>query len=160
MAQEKIYFDGHLVNFSSSNGYPTIWNGKQNVLVHRLQWEKHFGEIPKGFVIHHKDENKLNWNIENLELLPMNKHGKHHALKNKLGKSNKGKIKRHNSGFCKGATPIKLIKNNECLYFESVTKASEFLNVKQIGDVSRVLTGKRKTIKGWRCEYAVTRETV
>lgn len=86
-------------------------------------------------------------------MLPRNEHNKYHAFKNKLGKSNKGKIKHHDSGFCKGATPIKLIKDDKCLYFESVTKASVFLGVSKISDVSRVLTGKYKSIKGWKCEY-------
>lgn len=153
---ERVYFDGRLVNFSSSTGYPTIWDGSSNKLVHRLQWEKYYGAIPEGYQVHHKDENKLNWSIDNLELLPDTEHHRQHAIKNGLGKSNKGKLKLHSSGFCKGATPIKLIKNDEVLSFQSVTLAARFLGVKKVGDISRVLTGKRKTVKGWRCEYATT----
>lgn len=37
-------------------------------------WEKHFGEIPKGYLIHHKDRNALNDNIENLELMSRAEH--------------------------------------------------------------------------------------
>ena len=33
--------------------------------LHRKIWEDNFGEIPKGFVIHHKDGNRSNNTIEN-----------------------------------------------------------------------------------------------
>lgn len=146
------YYDGYLVNFSSSNGYPTIFVNGKNILLHRYVWEKNFGEIPKGYEIHHKDKNKLNWSIDNLELIEIEKHHRKHAIENGLGKSNKGRLKKHNSGFCKGATAIVLIKNGEVLKFRSVTEAAKFLNVKNVGDVSRVLTGNRKTIHGYKCE--------
>ena len=37
-------------------------------------WEKHFGEIPEGYIIHHKDKNALNDNIENLALMSRAEH--------------------------------------------------------------------------------------
>ena len=58
--------------------YPAIFLNGKNVHIHRLEWEKYNGAIPKGFIIHHKDENKLNWNIENLEMIKRSEHiGKH-----------------------------------------------------------------------------------
>ena len=150
------YYDGHLINFSSSNGYPSIFVDGKNVLLHRYVWEKFNGKIPKGFQVHHKDKNKRNWSIENLELVEISQHLRKHAVENGLGKGNKGKLKLHSSGFCEGAKSVKLIKGNECKIFESVTATAIFLNVKNIGDVSRVLTGKRKTIHGWECYYVTT----
>lgn len=41
-------------------------------------WEKHFGEIPKGHIVHHKDRDALNDNIENLELMSRAKHLNEH----------------------------------------------------------------------------------
>ena len=149
-----IYYDGYLINFSSSSKYPTIFVNGKNVLLHRYMWEKYNGEIPKGYQIHHKDKNRLNYDIDNLELVKTEIHHRNHAIENGLGKSNKGKLKTYSSGFCKGATPIYLQKDNEKLFFESVTQAAKFLNVKKVGDISRVLTGKRKTVKGWNCYYA------
>jgi hypothetical protein len=151
---EKIYYDSYLVNFSSSNSYPTIWVNGRNTLLHRYVWEKYNGEIPEGYVIHHKDRNKRNYDISNLELKKVSDHHRDHAIENGLGKGNKGKLKLHSSGFCKGATPVILIKDDEVKRFDSVTLASKFLGVKKAGGVSRVLTGKRKTVKGWRCYYA------
>ena len=154
MAQEKRYYDGYLINFSSSNGYPTIWNGKKNVLLHRYIWEKYYGKIPDGFEIHHKDRNRTNYDINNLELISVHEHHKKHAMDNNLGLCNKGKLKIHSSGFCDGAKKVLLIKNEVQLQFESVTACAKYLNVKNISDISRVLTGKRKSIHGWRCVYA------
>lgn len=37
-------------------------------------WEKHNGKIPKGYLIHHKDKNPLNDNIENLEIMTRAEH--------------------------------------------------------------------------------------
>lgn len=147
------HYDGYLVNFSSSNGYPTIFVNGKNVLLHRYVWEKHFGKIPEGYEIHHKDKNRLNYSIDNLELTEIKEHHRQHAIENGLGKSNEGKLKTHCSGFCKGATPVVLTKGKCVLKFQSVTDAARFLKVKNISDVSRVLTGKRKTIHGYICEY-------
>lgn len=49
-----------------------IWNDKgehKQVLVHRLVYMAHVGDIPKGMQVNHKDENKANNCVENLELL-------------------------------------------------------------------------------------------
>ena len=146
-------YDGHKINFSSSSGYPTVFVNGKNVLLHRYVWEKFNGKIPNGFQIHHKDENKMNWNVENLELIDVSEHHKFHAIENGLAKSNRGVLKKHSSGFCEGAKGVILYRENETLEFDSVTQVAKFLCVKKVSDVSRVLTGKRKTIKGWGCKY-------
>lgn len=43
---------------------PRTW-----VFKHRMIWEQHHGEIPKGYVIIFADENKLNTDIENLRMI-------------------------------------------------------------------------------------------
>lgn len=55
-------------------------NGKRPRL-HVYIWEKHNGERPKGFDIHHKDHNKDNNDISNLVLVSSSNHTKHHAIK-------------------------------------------------------------------------------
>jgi len=64
----------------SSNGY--IMFGKKSFL-HRQVWESVFGPIPPGFDIHHKDGNKLNNSIENLESLPHFEHLSLHMKSNR-----------------------------------------------------------------------------
>lgn len=62
----KIYLDG--------KGYPSIWLGDKNLRVHRLVYKDNFGDIPKGFVVHHKDEDVMNWSPQNLEALSKAEH--------------------------------------------------------------------------------------
>jgi len=62
------------------NGYSKIlFNGKY-ILEHHLNWciANNFLYIPKGMVVHHKNEDKLDNNPENLVLLPNNYHTKLH----------------------------------------------------------------------------------
>lgn len=45
-------------------------------------------EIPNGYVVHHKDGDKLNDDLGNLEVIPSRVHRRHHMLGNKLGIGN------------------------------------------------------------------------
>lgn len=47
--------------------------------LHVYVWQKYNGEVPKGYHVHHKDENKDNNDISNLELLKAYDHLSHHA---------------------------------------------------------------------------------
>lgn len=49
------------------------------IRAHRWVWEYHYGEIPKGYHIHHIDDNKSNNEIKNLLMLTAYAHLKHHA---------------------------------------------------------------------------------
>lgn len=46
--------------------------------LHRTVWQYHNGAIPKGYHVHHKDENKSNNSIENLELVKAEEHSRYH----------------------------------------------------------------------------------
>lgn len=46
---------------------------------HRVIYERHIGEIPPGWVVHHKDGNKANNSIDNLEAMPRAEHQRLHA---------------------------------------------------------------------------------
>lgn len=146
------YYDGHLINHSSNTGYPTIWiNGKNNLL-HRYVWEKHHGKIPKGYQIHHIDGDKSNYELSNLEIIKIGDHQRIHALVNGLGKSNKGRPKRHQSGFCDAAKSVKLTKDNKEIFFLSESEAVRFLGLKSVTSITNVLHGKSKTARGWKVE--------
>lgn len=47
-------------------------------LAHQWVWMNHFGDIPEGYHIHHKDHDKSNNDIENLEMLSPSDHLKKH----------------------------------------------------------------------------------
>lgn len=66
------FYEGHKVYMNGD--YPAVFIDGKNQHVHRLEWIKHHGAIPEGCIVHHKDENKTNWNIDNLELLKRSEH--------------------------------------------------------------------------------------
>lgn len=47
--------------------------------LHRAVWEYHNGEIPQGYDIHHKDHDRSNNQIDNLELLVRRQHHSRHS---------------------------------------------------------------------------------
>jgi len=61
---------------SSNCGYNT------SNLTHWASWESIHGEIPKGYVIHHRDHFYLNNDPDNLEAMTARDHSKHHRLDN------------------------------------------------------------------------------
>lgn len=62
-----------------TDGYIQITSGpNKGKLLHRLIYEEHYGSIPKGFCIHHLDNDKTNCNPENLMLLSKSNHHKLH----------------------------------------------------------------------------------
>lgn len=148
----KQYHKGHPINWSSKAGYPTVWVNNKNTLVHRLVWEEHNGEIPDGMDVHHKNGNKHDYSIDNLELISRTEHHRLHALKHGLGKGNLGKPKNHQSGYCGLARAIKLTKGDEVLHFNSVSETARYLD-RSPSDVCRVAKGIRNTIHGWEVEY-------
>ena len=58
---------------------------RKHMPVHRFLYEQVYGPIPKGYHIHHKDENKLNNSLNNLEMLSNSDHRRLHNLDNKWG---------------------------------------------------------------------------
>lgn len=78
---EVKYFNG--IKFTKQKtGYYTVKIDGKTMLLHRYIWEYYNGAIPSGCVIHHKDEDKSNNNIDNLECLLNEKHSTYHG-KNK-----------------------------------------------------------------------------
>lgn len=69
----KIKGKGYLKHHLDKDGYLryAIFSRKTtyNLRVHRVVWEIFNGKIPEGMTVDHIDGNKLNNNIENLQLL-------------------------------------------------------------------------------------------
>lgn len=76
-----VILDGYKFRKDKKTGYylssGTI-NGKRKRL-HIYVWERENGTIPKGYHIHHKDHNKDNNSIENLEMLTAEEHTQRHV---------------------------------------------------------------------------------
>lgn len=81
----------------STNGYIRIWQPQHplafkdgTVLMHRKIWFDNYGEIPKGYHIHHKNKDKTDNRIDNLELVTSSQHQVKHTqtgmiIKNQFG---------------------------------------------------------------------------
>lgn len=75
------YVDGYKFRKDSRSGYYLSTKNIETsrIRLHRYIWKRHNGDIPQGFEVHHKDENKDNNDISNLELLTKDKHLAWHA---------------------------------------------------------------------------------
>lgn len=65
----------------NNNGHYQITTSKEDnngKYLHRLIFEDFYGKIPKGYDVHHDDENPLNNCIINLKLMSHNDHLSHH----------------------------------------------------------------------------------
>ena len=75
------FVDGYKFRKDKKTGYylSTRKIGTSRIRLHRYMWMKYHGDIPKGFEVHHKDGNKDNNEIDNLELLTKSDHLAWHA---------------------------------------------------------------------------------
>ena len=64
------------------NGYYHAHFGDKVKSLHRVKWEDTYGPIPDGFHVHHKDHNKDNNSIDNLELISREEHLSYHSKLN------------------------------------------------------------------------------
>lgn len=60
------------------NGYYGRTTGERDMM-HRAVWEYHNGPIPDGWDVHHKDRDRTNNDVANLECLPKDAHTRLHA---------------------------------------------------------------------------------
>lgn len=96
------YFNGYRFTKDDKTGYylsSSKIEGHRKRL-HRYIWEYYNGKIPKGYDIHHKDHNKDNNELDNLELISRSQHSKLHCQE--LTKEQKQKRK---DNFEKNARP-------------------------------------------------------
>jgi hypothetical protein len=85
VARKMVVFEGVRYQLDKETGYyaACYTKDRKGRTLHRSVWEHNKGPIPKGFVIHHKDHNKLNNKISNLELLSDSDHKKQHWVEDK-----------------------------------------------------------------------------
>lgn len=73
--ENKIVLDG--ISFVAS-GRDYFYNAQKRIYLHRYLWEKANGKIPEGYEIHHKDGDKRNNDLDNLEMLTVTDHRERH----------------------------------------------------------------------------------
>lgn len=70
--------------YQTRDGYESVLQPSKETKTkptHIIVAEQMFGEIPKGYVVHHKNENQFDNTPENLELLTITEHSKLHGKK-------------------------------------------------------------------------------
>lgn len=72
-----LCFNGVKFTRDDKTGY--YLNSTIRKRMHIYVWEYYNGEVPKGYEIHHKDRDKANNDIANLELLTASEHRKKHS---------------------------------------------------------------------------------
>ena len=86
MISEKYqFFDGRKFTRDETTGYYLCSSHSANGVRKRMHvyvWEYYNGIVPKGFQVHHIDEDKSNNNISNLELLSITEHLSFHGKEN------------------------------------------------------------------------------
>lgn len=65
---------------------------KRTLRLHRERWLAEVGPIPPKFHVHHKDENKANNDLSNLECIPVSEHLRGHLLRNPRTRADMSKV--------------------------------------------------------------------
>lgn len=130
------------------NGYLSVnlyLNGKQHKKrVHRIVAETFIGKAPIEMQVNHKDENKINNSVENLEWVT-SKENKNYGTRNKRI-SEKLSIP-----VCQYTIDGQYIRT-----FDSAIQADTLLGGKGKGsDIIKVCKGKRRTYKGYKWIYSI-----
>jgi hypothetical protein len=139
-------------------GYKQVKYGsnyiRKSVLVHRLVAETFIPLIDGKDFINHKDGNKLNNNITNLEWCTLKENAIHSV---KTGLWRKGtRVKPMPFGFSNERNkPVTLIVDGlGFITFANAKYASIYINVSTFTHIGDVCIGKRKTAYGYSWEYA------
>lgn len=136
----------------SGSGYPTVTlckNGKRySKTIHRLVVETFLGS--SELIVNHKDGNKLNNKLSNLELVTRSENTKH-AIENGLLKPNYNKIAVDTR---KKILQID-IKNNAVINtFQSAHEASRITKINR-GNICSVCRGEKEIAGNYKWKYYV-----
>ena len=148
----------------SSGGYKKIKNENGTwVFEHVYLYEKEFGKIPKGNVVHHVDEDKLNNDLSNLVCMTRGDHASlHHKshiteeTKAKISAANLGKkrTEKHKANMSASSTQKKAIRCIELgIDYESERAASKVLGINR-GNIWSALNGRLEKAGGYHFKYA------
>ncbi len=92
----KTRFGTAMINQDGYYEIASVKEGNQDRLLHRLIYEDYYGvKVPSDFHIHHKNNQKLDNCILNLEALHSSEHGRLHRTGKRLSKATRMKLSKH-----------------------------------------------------------------
>jgi len=118
-------FDGKKFTLRNTGYFGSTTN--ERTLLHRYKWEYYNGKIPKGWDIHHKDENKWNNEISNFECLPKADHARIYTKRT-------------------GSIKVKCVQTG--IVYNSLREAMDKTGIHRIS-IGRVCKRKQKTAGGF-----------
>ena len=129
----EVYRNGKLMNtYDNGYGYLTVKTTISSIpihlYVHRIVAEHFLGKIPDGMVVNHKDRNKKNNHISNLEIVTAR-----YNVRHAIGK------------------PVVSNKNGVGIYYPGVRAAEE--DGFDASTICKVIKGKKKTHGGFSWVY-------
>lgn len=75
---------GQFTYVNGNGRYKRIMVNGKNCQLHRYVWEQNNGPIPKGYIVHHINGNKLDNRIENLSCISQKEHNLIHSKDRKI----------------------------------------------------------------------------
>lgn len=132
----------------AKNGYLVVNIGRKTAFVHRLVYEAFVGRIPKGMTINHRNGNKADNRLCNIELATYSENHLHafrvlHRKPTNLGKTNTN-----------ASVPVRQMKDGKTV--REYPSAMEAERVTGIGHkaISKCCRGTNKSAGGFRWEYS------
>lgn len=138
------------IHFQQDNGYCCVTLNKKKQYVHRLVASAFIKNVDNKPQVNHKDGNKRNNHISNLEWVTVSENGKHAYRQLGIIPNTKGRYgvnaNRHRAVKC-----IEL-KSGEEFIFDTITQASIKLKI-NTGSITRCAKGEYKSTHGYVFEY-------
>lgn len=140
----------------NADGYPYVHLCKdgrsKGYFVHRLVMLAFIGECPEGYEVNHKDFNRTNNSVVNLEYIPI---PENRSIKSDESKRNIGIAARQN-GIMYSSKPVHQIDEKTGILlavYSSQKEASRVTGVNN-GNISNCCSGRHKTAGGYIWRYA------
>lgn len=141
---------GRFVYQNGAARYKLRQRDGHDILEHRLIYERHYGKIPDGYIVHHINGDKRDNRIENLKAMSITEHNRIHAHP----AWNKGKtgypLNYNYESVKKRLKPVICIETG--IEYESVKQAGELTGIAPTA-ISEVINGHRTKAGGYTFEH-------